>query len=53
MATERKQQRLLSRLSGTIAELDSLQIMHTLTEQERRLVFEKQMEIFQRIREWR
>ena len=37
----------------TIAELDSLQRMHTLTEQEQRLVFEKQMEIFERIREWR
>ena len=36
-----------------IAELNSLQRMHTLTEQEQRLVFEKQMEIFQRIREWR
>ena len=37
----------------TIAELNSLQRMHTLTDQEQRLVFEKQMEIFQRIREWR
>ena len=27
--------------------------MHTLTEQEQRLVFERQMEIFQRIAEWR
>ena len=30
----------------TIAELNSLQRMHTLTEQEQRLVFERQMEIF-------
>ena len=37
----------------TIAELNSLQRMHTLTEQEQRLVFERQMEIFQRIAEWR
>ena len=37
----------------TIAELNSLQRMHTLTDQEQRLVFERQMEIFQRIAEWR
>ena len=36
----------------TIAELNSLQRMHTLTDQEQQLVFERQMEIFQRIREW-
>ena len=36
----------------TIVELNYLQRMHTLTDQEQRLVFEKQMEIFQRIREW-
>ena len=30
----------------TIAELNSLQRMHTFTEQEQRLVFERQMEIF-------
>ena len=36
-----------------IAGLNSLQRMHTLTEQEQRLVFERQMEILQRIREWR
>ena len=27
--------------------------MHTLTDQEQRLAFEKQTEIFQRIKEWR
>ena len=37
----------------TIAELNYLQRMHTLTEQEQRLVFQRQMEIFQRIPEWR
>ena len=37
----------------TIAELNSLERMHTLTEQERRRVFEKKMEIFQRIAKWR
>ena len=37
----------------TIAELDSLERMHTMTKQERRRVFEKKMEIFQRVREWR
>ena len=37
----------------TIAELNSLQRIHTLTDQEQQLVFERQMEIFQRIREWR
>ena len=37
----------------TIAELNSLQRMHALTEQEQRLVFERQMGIFQRIAEWR
>ena len=37
----------------TIAELKFLERGHTLNEAEQRLVFERQMEIFQRIREWR
>ena len=37
----------------TIAELRSIERMYTLNEVEQRLLFEKQMEIFQRIREWR
>ena len=37
----------------TIAELTVLESSNTLSETEQRLVFEKKMEIFQRIREWR
>ena len=37
----------------TIAELTTLERLNTLSEAEQRLVFEKKMEIFQRIREWR
>ena len=37
----------------TIAELMALQSENILNEQERRLVFERQMEIFQRIAGWR
>ena len=37
----------------TIAELRSIERMYTLNEVEQRLLFERQMEIFQRIREWR
>jgi hypothetical protein len=37
----------------TIAELTALERLNTLSEAEQRLVFEKKMEIFQRIREWR
>ena len=37
----------------TIAELRSIERMYTLNEVEQRLLYEKQMEIFQRIREWR
>ena len=37
----------------TIAELTVLESSNTLSEAEQRLVFEKKMEIFQRIREWR
>ena len=37
----------------TIAELTALVRLNTLSEAEQRFVFEKKMEIFQRIREWR
>jgi hypothetical protein len=37
----------------TIAELMALESLNTLSEAEQRLVFEKKMEIFQRIWEWR
>ena len=39
--------------SQTIAELMALQSQNILNERERRQVFEKQMEIFQRIAGWR
>jgi hypothetical protein len=39
--------------SQTIAELTALESLNTLSEAEQRLVFEKKMEIFQRITEWR
>ena len=37
----------------TIAELRFIEKTYTLSEAEQRLLFERQMEIFQRIREWR
>ena len=37
----------------TIAELTVLESSNTLSKAEQRLVFEKKMEIFQRLREWR
>ena len=37
----------------TQAELAELERMHLLNEEERRLVFERRMQIFFRIRDWR
>ncbi len=37
----------------TIAEITALESQYVLSEMEQRLAFERKMEIFQRIREWR